>query len=73
MQSVGGVKIQIKHGENGYLAWKKEELAGYILKLMNDESLRKKMGEEGRKIVLEKFITTVNLMNYLKTFIQVLR
>ncbi|WP_448517647.1 glycosyltransferase [Pseudothermotoga sp.] len=69
---VGGVKIQIKHGENGYLTWKKEELAGYILKLMNDENLRKKMGEEGRKTVLEKFITTANLMNYLKTFLEVL-
>lgn len=69
---VGGVKIQIKHGENGYLTWEKDELAGYILELMKDENLRGRMGEQGRKIVLEKFITTANLMNYLKTFLEVL-
>ncbi|WP_041077240.1 glycosyltransferase [Thermotoga caldifontis] len=69
---VGGVKIQIQHGENGYLAWEKEALAEYILELVRNESLRKRMGELGRKTVLEKFISTVNLMNYLRTFLQVL-
>ncbi|HBT38945.1 MAG: Glycosyl transferase group 1 [Thermotoga sp. 50_1627] len=69
---VGGVKIQIKHGENGYLAWEKDELAGYILELMRNENLRRRMGEQGRRIVLEKFITTANLVNYLKTFLEVL-
>lgn len=70
---VGGVKIQIQHGQNGFLAWGKEELAEYILELMRDENLRKRMGQVGRKTVIEKFISTVHLINYLKTFLQILR
>lgn len=69
---VGGVKIQVQHGENGYLAWEKEALAEYILELVKNKSLRKRMGELGRKTVLKKFISTVNLKNYLRTFLQVL-
>ncbi len=66
---VGGVKIQIKHGECGYLAQEKDELAGYIIELIRKEELRKKMGEVGRKIVIDNFIITVNLANYLKAFL----
>ncbi|PLV57347.1 glycosyltransferase [Thermotoga sp. SG1] len=70
---VGGVKIQVKHGENGYLAWEKEKLAEYVIKLIKDEELRKRMGENGKKTVVENFIITVHLKNYLKTFLDLLR
>ncbi|WP_041082111.1 glycosyltransferase [Thermotoga profunda] len=66
---VGGVKIQVKHGECGYLAHDKHELADYIIKLMKDENLRKRMGQVGRRVVVENFIITVNLKNYLKAFL----
>lgn len=70
---VGGVKIQIKHGECGYLAHEKQKLAEYIIELINNQDLRKKMGEFGRKIVIENFIITVNLSNYLKAFLSCMR
>jgi trehalose synthase len=70
---VGGVKIQVKHGENGYLAWEREDLAGYVVKLIRDEELRRKMGEKGRQTVVENFIITVHLKNYLKLFSDLLR
>ncbi|MCD6551160.1 glycosyltransferase, partial [Thermotoga sp.] len=69
---VGGVKIQVKHEENGYLAWEKKDLAGYVIRLIKDEDLRRKMGENGKKAVVENFIITVHLKNYLKTFLDVL-
>lgn len=70
---VGGVKIQIRHGECGYTAWEKEKLAEYVVRLIKDSELRKTMGRVGRRIALENFIITVNLKNYLKTFLNVLR
>lgn len=70
---VGGIKIQISHGKNGYLAWNVEDLAEFVRKLIEDEELRKTMGENGRKTVIEKFIITVNLANYIKLFNEVLR
>ncbi|MDK2949818.1 MAG: trehalose synthase [Thermotoga sp.] len=69
---VGGVKIQVKHGENGYLAWEKEKLAEYVIRLIKDENLRKNMGENGKRTVIENFIITVHLKNYLKTFLNLL-
>ncbi|AEH51849.1 glycosyltransferase [Pseudothermotoga thermarum] len=63
---VGGVKIQIRHGETGYLAWDVEELARYVVELVKDETKRKTMGIAGGKDVIEKFIITANLTNYLK-------
>ncbi len=69
---VGGVKIQIKHGETGYLAWDIEELANYTIELIKNDSKRKTMGYSGRKDVIEKFIITANLANYLKLFISLM-
>ncbi len=65
---VGGVKIQIRHGETGYLAWDAEELAKYVVELIKNDSKRKIMGAAGRKDVVEKFIITANLTNYLRLF-----
>ncbi|PLV59124.1 glycosyltransferase [Thermotoga sp. KOL6] len=70
---VGGVKIQVKHGENGYLAWTKEELADYVKKLLKDERLRKELGENGKKTVVDNFIITVHLENYLRMFLEIMR
>lgn len=70
---VGGVKIQVKHGENGYLAWEREDLAKYLVKLIKDEELRRRMGEKGRQTVVENFIITVHLKNYLRLFLDLSR
>jgi len=54
---VGGVPEIVKDGENGFLVkpGDSEELASAIDRLMGNSELRRKMGEEGRKIVLNDF------------------
>jgi len=45
----------IKHGENGFLTNDEEEFKGYIQQLLNDQSLRKQMGDKARETVLDVF------------------
>ncbi len=69
---VGGVKIQIEHGKCGYLESDVEKLAEKVLYLLENEEQRKQLGRNGRKIVIDRFIITVNLKNYLKLFLDLL-
>jgi glycosyltransferase involved in cell wall biosynthesis len=54
---VGGLPEIIEHGRNGYLVAKDDfaSLLLYTRQLIRDGELRKTIGEEGRKIVEEKF------------------
>jgi glycosyltransferase involved in cell wall biosynthesis len=54
---VGGIIDVIHHGQNGFLVEQKNslDLAEKIIALAGDKELRKKMGENGRKIVAEQF------------------
>lgn len=54
---VGGIPDIIKNGVNGFLVEQKNpiELAAKIIKLADDRTLRKQMGENGRKVVEENF------------------
>ncbi len=54
---VGGIPEIVEDGRNGFLATPRspEELADRILRLSLDEKLRLRMGEEGRRTVLEHF------------------
>ncbi|MDQ0201562.1 glycosyltransferase family 4 protein [Neobacillus ginsengisoli] len=54
--NAGGVKNIVKPGENGYLCKPGyvPEFAGAIARLLNNESLRKQMGWEGRNYALEQ-------------------
>ena len=45
----------IEHGKNGMMSNNESELNSYVKQLFNDEDLRKSLGEEARKTVLEKF------------------
>ncbi len=63
--NVGGIKYQIDDGENGFLVDSVEEAARRIVQLVEDEGLRKKMGEKAREKVREKFLMTRLLENYL--------
>jgi len=45
----------IKHGENGFLTNDEEEFKGYIQQLLNDENLRKEIGNNARQTVLDIF------------------
>jgi trehalose synthase len=63
--NVGGIKRQIKDGENGFLVSSVEEAAKRIVQLVKDKDLRMKMGEKARESVRENFLMTVLLENYL--------
>jgi trehalose synthase len=63
--NVGGIKKQIKDGENGFLVSSPEQAAKRIVQLVKDEELRASMGEKSRESVREKFLMTGLLENYL--------
>ena len=51
-----GINSQIiQHGENGFLAQSEEEWIKYLCILIDDQELRKTMGQKGRKLAEEKY------------------
>ena len=52
---VPGCRDCVIHGETGYLARNESELLEYCLKLADSPALRKKLGEAGRQLVVERF------------------
>jgi glycosyltransferase involved in cell wall biosynthesis len=51
-----GVNCEIiSNGENGFLADSVDDWVEKLSKLIEDESLRKKFGKEGRKTVIKKY------------------
>jgi glycosyltransferase involved in cell wall biosynthesis len=64
-----GVNCEIiKDGDNGYLAQTDEEWFNKICSLIDSETLRVKMGENGRKTVLERYSVEAQKKQYLKAF-----
>lgn len=55
--NVGGIKEAIENGKNGYLVENGDivKIKSSILELISNSELRRKMGDEGRKIIEEKF------------------
>lgn len=51
----GGFPEIVEHNRNGYLAESPEELQQAVCELLRDKGLREKMGQSGRKRVLELF------------------
>jgi glycosyltransferase involved in cell wall biosynthesis len=58
--NTGGVPDAVLPGKTGYLVKKgdAEQLADRIETLMKDKEKRIKMGQEGRKLIMEKFSLT---------------
>ena len=65
---VGGIKLQIKNGKNGFLVSTPKEAAKRIIQLIENPSLAKKLGKEAKKTVQEKFLMTRLLRDYLRLF-----
>ncbi|MFC1595253.1 glycosyltransferase, partial [Patescibacteria group bacterium] len=62
-----GIKLQIKHGENGFLVSNHKDAAKYIVKLIKDNKLKAKIGKKAKKTVLQKFL----LPRYIKENLEV--
>jgi trehalose synthase len=64
--NVGGIRIQIENGVNGYLVDSPEECASRIVELMKDPKLRSRMGRAARESVRERFLMPSLLLDYLR-------
>ncbi len=63
--NVGGIRYQIKDGENGYLVSSIEEAAEKIVTLLKDKKLRMRMGKKARETVKEHYLLPKYLEKYL--------
>ncbi len=66
--NVGGITLQIKDGENGFLLDPNDYdgFANVIVKLLEDKALREEIGNKAHQSVREKFLITRLLKDYLQ-------
>ena len=65
---VGGIRHQIRDGENGFLVSSVEETAERIVRLVKNRNLRERLGKEARRSVQANFLLTRLLEQYLDLF-----
>lgn len=70
--NVGGIPLQIIHGETGFLVNTVGEAAEKTLYLLNHPLEAKKMGKNGRKHVKDNFLITKHLKEYLRLFLSLI-
>jgi trehalose synthase len=63
--NVGGIRYQIKDGENGFLVSSIQETAEKIVHLLKNNDLRKKMGRRAKKTVEKNFLMSRLIEEYL--------
>ncbi|HHU75969.1 MAG TPA: glycosyltransferase, partial [Firmicutes bacterium] len=68
--NVGGIRLQIVDGENGYLVSTVEECAEKVLHLLRNPLLAREMSERGRETVRRNFLVTKNVLQYLRLFLR---
>jgi len=66
--NVGGIRYQITDGVNGFLVNTVEEAAQRLVQLLQDETLRRRLGAAARETVRRKFLLSRNLEQYLDLF-----
>ncbi len=66
--NVGGIRHQIREGENGFLVDTAEQAAERIVQIIKDPKLRKKLGENARETVRERFLLTRLMEEWLDLF-----
>ena len=70
--NVGGIRVQIENGKNGFLVNSPEETAKIIIQLIKDPNLAKKIGKQAKETVREKFLIPRLLRDYLKLFTELI-
>jgi trehalose synthase len=66
--NAGGIPLQIEDGQTGYLVSTTDECIDRAVKLLHNPTAATEMGRRGRETVRSKFLSTVNLRNYLALF-----
>ncbi len=69
---VGGIKLQIEDGKNGFWVSTPKEAAKRIIQLIKNPELREKLGTVAKETVREKFLMPRLLRDYLKLFKELL-
>jgi len=70
--NVGGIKLQIKDGQNGFLVSSPDQAARRIIELVGDPQLAKKIGKRARTTVQKKFLMPRLMRDYLRLFQKVI-
>ncbi|TAK33645.1 MAG: glycosyltransferase [Chloroflexota bacterium] len=68
----GGIPLQVRHGETGYLVSSVEECAEQIHFLLRNQYAARTLGKTGREHVRENFLITRNVRDYLRAFVGLL-
>jgi glycosyltransferase involved in cell wall biosynthesis len=68
MSNVGVNANIIENGTNGFLANNETDWLNYLTLLITDAELRQKIGNQGRKTVIEKYSVEANQHLYLNVF-----
>ncbi len=65
--NVGGIPLQVEDGENGFLVEPSDidATADRVTRLLTDDQLRRRLGEQGRETVRERFLTPRLVVDYL--------
>jgi trehalose synthase len=66
--NVGGIRHQITDGENGFLVSSIEEAAQRMVQLLRDGNLRRRLGENARETVKQRYLLTRYVEDYLDLF-----
>jgi trehalose synthase len=66
--NVGGIPLQVINGKTGFLVGSVDEAAEKTVYLLKNPSVARKMGQEGKMHVLNNFLITRHLEDYLKLF-----
>ncbi|MEJ2252634.1 MAG: glycosyltransferase [Candidatus Lokiarchaeota archaeon] len=66
--NVGGIKLQIDDGINGYLVDSVEETAERILDLLNNPKKAKEIGQKAKEKVKNNFLLSSHVEKYLDLF-----
>ncbi len=70
--AVGGIPLQITHDYSGILTHSVEGTAYWIRQLLQEPHYAKRLGEHGRRRVLDNFLLTRHLKDYLLVFLSVI-
>ena len=68
----GGIRLQIRDGETGFLVGNPEDCAARIITLLRDPDLAKRMGQAGRESVKHNFLTPRLLRDHLSLYASLL-
>ena len=66
--SAEGIKLQIKDGKNGFIAFSAQKTADRIIELIKNPELGKKLGKKAHLTVKRNFLAPRLLRDYLKLF-----